>query len=162
MALTDVKQMISQYIKKYQYVAVVLLAGIMLMVIPEKKAVETEDLSKNQEVKMDLQMSLSEILSMVHGAGKVKVLLTQEKGEEILYQTDDSKASDSLRTNTVLVSGSAREETGLIRQINPPVYKGAVVLCQGADNASVCLALVDAVKSITGLTSDRITILKMK
>jgi len=36
------------------------------------------------------------------------------------------------------------------------------VVCQGADRAGVRLAVVDAVKSVTGLSSDRITVLKMK
>jgi len=42
------------------------------------------------------------------------------------------------------------------------LYRGAVVVCQGGDNASVRLAVVEAVSNATGLTSDRITVLKMK
>lgn len=162
MALTEVKEVVIQYIKKYRFAAVILLTGIFLMVIPEKNVEKPENTTTNQEIKADVQTSLSELLSKVHGAGKVEVLLTQKFGEEILYQTDDSKSSDTLRNSTVLVSDSTRDKTGLVRQINPPVYKGAIVLCQGADNAAVRLALVEAVKSTTGLTSDRITILKMK
>ena len=59
-------------------------------------------------------------------------------------------------------SDSSRNETGLIRQIIPPVYRGAVVLCQGAENANIRLQIVEAVKSVTGLSSDHITVLKMK
>ena len=43
-----------------------------------------------------------------------------------------------------------------------PVYKGAVVVCEGADHASVKLNIVQAVSSLTGLGSDKITVLKMK
>ena len=55
-----------------------------------------------------------------------------------------------------------RADPGLVRQVNPPEYLGAVVLCQGADNPSVKLSIVEAVSKATGLTTDRITVLKMK
>lgn len=38
---------------------------------------------------------------------------------------------------------------------------GVVVVCQGAENASVRLDIIRAVSSYTGFTSDKITILKM-
>ena len=55
-----------------------------------------------------------------------------------------------------------RKQTGLVQQVNPPTYLGAVIVCQGADSASVRLAIVEAVGSVTGLSTDKITVLKMK
>lgn len=162
MAMTEIRRLISDYVKKYRYAAIVVLAGIVLMILPEKRTLPSESTSTQPSENTELQELLSELLSQVNGAGKVEVLLTQEQGEQILYQTDDNSTPDSTRKNTVLISGTAREEEGLIRQINPPTYRGAVVLCQGADNAAVRLVLVEAVKSVTGLTTDRITVLKMK
>ena len=78
------------------------------------------------------------------------------------YQTDTNRSQDTLRSNTVVVTDAERKETGLIKQVISPQYRGAVILCQGADNANVRLSIMDAVKSATGLTYDRITILKMK
>jgi len=49
-----------------------------------------------------------------------------------------------------------------VQQVNPPTYLGAVIVCQGADSASVRLAIVSAVGSVTGLSTDKITVLKMK
>ena len=66
------------------------------------------------------------------------------------------------KTDTVTVTDAQRNESGLIRQVNPPVYKGAVIVCQGADNAAVRLAIVDAVGKATGLGADKISVLKMK
>jgi hypothetical protein len=42
------------------------------------------------------------------------------------------------------------------------VYQGAVVLCQGAADAAVRLAVVEAVSKATGLGADKICVLKMK
>ena len=158
---------IMDYIKKYRYVLLVLAAGIILMALPEKKA-QTSDSPQPAETaqQLGLQESLEELLSQMEGAGKVRVLLTQARGEQILYQTnedtDTAENSSQLRVETVILSGSDRGETGLVQQVNPPVYLGAVVLCQGAGNAAVRLSVVEAVMSATGLTSDKITVLIMK
>jgi membrane peptidoglycan carboxypeptidase len=43
-----------------------------------------------------------------------------------------------------------------------PRFTGALIVCEGAGNASVRLALTQAVASLTGLTADRITVVKGK
>ena len=43
-----------------------------------------------------------------------------------------------------------------------PEYRGALVVAQGADNAAIKLAITQAVAGLTGLSSDKITVVKMK
>ena len=43
-----------------------------------------------------------------------------------------------------------------------PVYQGAVVVCQGAGNSQVRLTVIDAVSVLTGLSSDKISVVKWK
>lgn len=154
------------YLKKYRYVLLVLLAGIFLMALPEGKKEDSVPLETESAAQPGLQESLAEILSQIAGAGKVQVLLTQSAGEQTVYQTDEDIAAgentSDIRRQTVLVTGSSREEEGLVRQVNPPVYRGAIVLCQGADSAAIRLSIVEAVANATGLTTDKITVLKMK
>ena len=50
----------------------------------------------------------------------------------------------------------------MITQVIPASYMGAIVVCQGGDRPSVKLAIVKAVSDVTGLTSDKISVLKMK
>ncbi len=113
-----------------------------------------------------LQDRLSDLLSQMAGAGKVKILLTEATGEQILYQEDkDTSSSDQsqgTRTDTVILTDGTRGQDGLISQVNPPTYLGAVVLCQGADQSSVRLAITEAVANATGLGYHKITVLKMK
>ena len=156
-----------EYIKKYRYVVLVLLAGLFLMALPEGDEEKTETVQEQTaETEKSLQDSLAEILSQIDGAGKEKVLLTEAAGEETLYQTDEditqSENSSDIRRETIIITNSQRDEAGLVQQVNPPVYQGAIIVCQGAGSASVRLAIVKAVSSVTGLTSDRITVLKMK
>ena len=154
--------------KKYRFPALILLLGIILMTLPAKEKKETVSVQTEEQSigQTDLQDALEDILCMIQGAGKVRVLLTEAAGEQTLYQTDEdlqtNGESESVRQDTVLLTDSERDQAGLIRQIIPPVYQGAVILCQGADSAAVRLAIIQAVASATGLTSDKITVLKMK
>ena len=152
---------VKDYIRKYRYVAIVLLAGILLMCLPGKETrAETETAVHTGEETADTARELEKILSQVNGAGKVRVLLTRSQGEKTIYQTD--RSADGGNVDTVVITGTNREQQGLIRQIDPPVYLGAVIVCQGGDDPAVCLAIVEAVSDATGLGADRITVLKMK
>ena len=152
--------------KKYRYVLLVILVGLLLLLLPEgEPEAQAQTQTVTQPAEPDLEESLTQILSQISGAGKVQVLLTQAAGEKILYQTDEDRTvgdtSTETHSDTVLLSGSG-QESGLIQQVLPPVYRGAIVICQGADNANVTLSIVKAVMSVTGLRSDCITVLKMK
>ena len=160
---------IKTWIAKYKYALIVLLVGLLLMMIPSREpasGLKTESESKEVLKNVDLATELSEILSNVQGAGKVKVMLTESEGERTLYQTDTTYSQSDTNTNsktqTILITDSDRNETGLIHQKNPPIYRGAVVLAQGADEPTVRLAIVDAVSKVTGLGADKISVLKMK
>lgn len=156
-------QKIGELFKKYRSVALVILLGIFLLLLPESTTGEETEIQEPVTLTQHtLQEELSRLLSGVSGAGKVEVLLTQAEGEKILYQEEERVTANETSRDTVLVTGSDRSQSGLICQVNPPVYQGAVVLCQGADSPLVKLAMVEAVKAATGLTADRITVLKMK
>ena len=43
-----------------------------------------------------------------------------------------------------------------------PTYQGAVVVCEGAGSSTVRLAVVNAVSVLTGLSSDKISVVKWK
>ncbi len=154
-------------LKKYRYVLPVLLVGVILMLLPEGKVEEMPPATPIVESKtMDLQTALENILRNVEGAGKVQVLLTPAAGERVVYQTDENintgESTKDIRRETVIITDSGRSESGLVQQVLPPVYQGAIVLCQGADSPTVRLFIVEAVAKATGLSTNHITVLKMK
>ena len=160
MDLETGKQQFITFVKKYQYVLLVVLVGVVLMLIPQSPRESQTVMQTEEAVKPDLQMQLAAILEQISGVGKVEVLLTEAAGADTVYQVDIRQ--NQANADTVIITDRNREETGLVKQIFPPVYRGAVVVCQGADSAGVRLNVVDAVKSVTGLSSDCITVLKMK
>ena len=151
---------IPQGIRRYRAAALVVLVGVFLMALPRREE-KPPELPVRAESR-DLSRSLSAALSRMEGAGQVEVLLTEAEGERTVYEQDQDRSGEDFRSSTVLISGTGREEEGLIRQVNPPRYLGAVVLSQGAQSAAVRLALSEAVSKATGLSFDRITVLKMK
>lgn len=142
---------------KYRYVLLIFLIGLCLMLIPDFSSQEKNAPVVSQTQTPSLAQELEQILSKVKGAGKVYVMLTVDEGERICYQTDASQNGH----DTVIVTDENRAQNGLIQQINPPNYRGAVVVCQGADSPAVRLAVLEAVSKVTGLDSTRISILKM-
>lgn len=152
-------------LKKYRYVIFVVLVGLLLLSIPEQKKKE-EAPDEIIEPVLSAEEELENILCHIDGAGDVKVLLTVASGEEILYQinveNNTNAQSQTERKDTVVITGTDRVQQGLIRQVNPVEYLGAVIVCDGADRADVKLAIVDAVSKATGLGADKISVLKMK
>ena len=158
---------VQSFLNKYKYVALVLVAGIVLMLLPTGKQTGPEEELTAQEVSiLSVEEKLMQILRQVKGAGEVQVLLTEAFGEEIIYQSNNdvskSDTSSTSREDTVTVTDSERNEKGLVRQQNPPKYMGAIIVCQGGDQPTVRLAIIDAVSKATGLGADKISILKMK
>lgn len=144
--------------KKYYPVALVVAAGLLLLSLPQGQSQEKAPTAAPVQQESGLEQELEQLLGSLAGAGKVAVLLTPETGEETVYQMDKSGSGG----DTVLLTGTERRQEGLVRRVDAPVYRGAVVLCQGADDANVRLAVVQAVMAATGLSSERITVLKMK
>ena len=60
-----------------------------------------------------------------------------------------------------MITDENRTQTGLVQQSIPPTYRGAIVVCQGADSPAVCLAVKEAVSKVTGLDTSQISVLKM-
>ncbi len=152
---------------KYKFVAIILLVGIGLMLLPsgdKETAAVKEQIVKANEI--SLEDTLANVLCKMQGAGKVEVMLNIEQGAKTIYQVDnDVSKSDSGYTDrrqTVTLTDGQRNQCGLVQQVNPPIYLGAVVLCQGANDPVVKLSIVEAVSKITGLNANQICVLKME
>ena len=156
------REEIRAFFKKSRAAALVLLCGIVMMCLPSGKK-DTQAAQPAETVhEQTMEAALEEILSQVAGAGSVRVLLSGQTSEITRFQTDETSDGENLRQETVLITGDNRVQTALVRQTEAPTYRGAIIVCQGADSPAVRLAIVKAVAAATGLTTNRITVLKMK
>lgn len=145
----------TQALGKYRWAVLILLIGVVLMLIPSGSTLkQTQQMQESEQTADDMEQRLTDILSKVHGVGKVQVMLTLEAGETTVYRMDED--------GTVIVTDQNRAQSGLVERVEAQKYRGAVVVCQGADSPSVRLNIVQAVAGVTGLSSDRIVVMKMK
>lgn len=159
-------------LKKYKYAVLVLLLGIALMLLPFGKKEETTETEVQVETLSDeayaqaLEQRLEDMLCQVSGAGQVRVMLTLQTGSRTEYQTDtqisDSETQSQEERKTVILSEGSAYDKAAVSAVQYPHFQGALILCQGADQSTVRLSLVNAVAALTGLSSGQITVIKMK
>ena len=89
-------------------------------------------------------------------------MLTAVRNKEAALKSRFWAYSEKEDIDTVIITDSERNQNGLIHQINPPSYMGAIIVCQGADDPAVKLSITEAVSKITGLKTNRISVLRMK
>lgn len=144
--------------KKYKYVGLVVLAGILLMLLPGKKTAADPQESGGSFSLEDTERRMEELL------GRVQVMLTLKNGPELelAEDADDTDRDGELRRQrepVTLNRGSGYQDVVVTRETYP-VYLGAVVVCQGAGSGGVRLAVTEAVAALTGLPADRITVVQ--
>ena len=157
---------VQELFEKYKFVLLIIILGIVFMTLPGKTDNAPVPETKQESVESEsVEEQLEQILSQIRGVGKVRVMLTEQTGPETVYQVDtdrtEGEETQNIRQETVILSGNGAE-SGLIRTVTPPIYLGAVVVCQGAGSPEVRLAVSGAVAALTGIGTDRIAVLEMK
>ena len=94
------------------------------------------------------------------------LMLSLDQTEESVYavNTRQTSGSDSRSRESdvsVVSNGSCGETPVTVKRVLP-VFRGAVVLCDGADDASVRLSVTQAVSTVCGIGADKVTVLKMQ
>ena len=154
-------------LEKYKFVLLVILTGIVLLTLPDLGGSAT---AREQAAAMEsdgLAFDLDGLeRKLAEGAGKVSVALTVKTSTRQVLAQDASTSqkegeTEESRSTVVVSRGSGREEAVPLQQIYPQ-FQGALVVCEGADDPGIRLAMVEAVSALTGLGSDKISICKGK
>ena len=134
---------LTKLLAKYRYVALVLVLGLLLMLIPfGSKGEKTQSTETTTSSQTDINAELVKILSQIKGAGKVSVMLTVKTGETVVYQNDEDITDGSIRQDTVIITDGDSVQSGLVQHIVAPEYRGAIVVCEGADKPEVRLHII--------------------
>lgn len=154
---------------KYKYVALVALVGAVLLLWPEgggsAAAVESGSSDLTAQVQ-DVETEMEDILSKISGVGQVQVMLTADSdGQRQLARNQEeswegSDGSSGSRSSETVVVDDGQGETPVVTRTWYPTYRGALVVCQGGDQAAVRLAVTEAVMALTGLPADCVTVAK--
>ena len=155
----------SELWKKYKFVLLVVLVGIILMLLPVSSQTKETEENKSQipQESFDLaamEQRMEEVLGKIDGVGKLRLMLTLQSGTRLTLAEDTQRDLDRTQREIVTLNrGSGNQEIVITNRFYP-VYQGAVVVCQGADSSAVRLAITETVQALTGLPSDRIRVAK--
>lgn len=146
---------------KNKYALAVLLLGAALLLMPQctageetppetagEEALTAPDFSVSEQ-----EAKLSQAVSSIRGAGEARVILALEGSVARELAQENGEA-------VIVSAGSGTQEPVELRYVYP-AYLGALVICQGAEDPGVRLAVTEAVAAVTGLGSDKITVVQM-
>ena len=156
-------------LKKYRFAALVALAGVVLMLLPGKTDSMPDAATAEGETFSleETERRMAEVLGAMDGVGRVQVMLTLRSGETLSLAEDSSATRGSggdVRQDSQVLTvsrGSGKEGVGVTQRLYP-TYQGAVVVCQGAGDSRVRLRVMETVAVLTGLSSDKISVVQWK
>lgn len=155
--------------KKRLFIIVTGIVGVLLLVFSEfiPDAEENVEITeKDNEISFtsyekDIEERLKKLLESIDGAGNVQVMVTIESGDEKVYATESKKSENNEEKNYVIVDFEG-SDNGLLLKIAQPEIRGVAIVCQGADSPTVRNAVIGAVTSVLGISSNRVNVSKMK
>jgi len=132
---------------------------------------ETQQSNKNYTTTLEycaeLENKLETLLSKMHGAGDVSVMISVDGSPELIYATsDDNKVSNNSSgstttssSNLIIVENDGNEKP-LVLTENLPNVKGVIVVSSGANDISVKLDILNAISTLLNISTDKISVLK--
>ena len=165
----QVQTYLHDFLDKYKYILLICVVGLALLLWPQNEAQDRPPAALTMTEQDDLELRLQNILEDMDGVGKAQVLLTVEREAQTEYAYDQSEShtvssessSQNRQQELVTLSENGGQVPVPLRRYGP-VYRGAVVVCEGGDRAAVKLAVTQVIQSLTGISADRIVISKMK
>lgn len=155
---------------------------ILMSNIIKKSQIKYNNLrpTSTQEFVTKIQDDLSNMISNIEGAGKSKVLVTIEEGEEIVYATEKKQNTqtitdegsnnnqfskkhidDSEKKYIITKDASGNEKPMIVKKIEPKI-RGAIVSCQGAKNKEVRENIVKLVSIALDISPNKICVIKFR
>jgi len=151
-----VRARLEQYRQKLPVpVLAVLAVGCLLLLLPaggeEKPGSQGPD---TELFELDrFERRLEQALSQIDGAGETRVVLSLNSGQRQILAQDRQQDSAGSSLETVTIGGSTDRAVVPI-QTMAPEFRGALVVCEGAEEPQVRLEVTKAVCVLTGLGTD--------
>lgn len=155
-------------LQRYRPALLFAVLGMVLLLWPSGGEGTQQSDDPAEEESFDLsqvQREMEQILSEIDGVGRLRLMLTVSSGTQRELAEDSSirrsaaSEYEQKRETLTLSQGSGTQQVVVTRSVYPD-YVGALVVCEGGDSASVRLAVTQAVSTLTGLSSERIAVVR--
>lgn len=138
MKISDYKKLFSNGRLK-NAVIIVGIIGVVLIFLSSFIEIPSDNNHGVEEYRLELQYSLSDMLSKIEGVGSVSVLLTIENSAEGVYLDNNSTKTKDIE----------------------PVVRGVVVACDGGDEPEISERVYDAVTKALNISSAKVCVTKL-
>ena len=149
---------------KIEYVLAIILTLIIVVLFLSNNFNLSIFSSEQQSVsgyQNELEAKIENLIKKIDGAGKTNVIITTDgtSKEEVLKESVTTYENGVKKTveSVVMINGKPY----VIKTYNPNVL-GVVVVCEGANNLSVKLAITEILTTTLNVDYENIKILKMK
>ena len=133
---------------------------------------QKSDKVETTDIKIDnakLNEQLTELISKINGAGRVKVMITYDTSDENVYAKDmdeefenkeNAPVEQRIKSEYIIINGSDGEAGLKIKNVYPTV-RGVAVVCDGANDPNVKGQIVSVVSALFDINSTRISVAEM-
>lgn len=143
--------------KSMKLIYILMAVGVALLLAGQVFSTSQEEEAPSEaKAEFDvakLEQRLSETLSLIKGAGKVKVMVTMEDSGNTYLARD----TDQERESTVVLSQSGGEKVTAVRETTPHV-RGAIAIAEGAHSAALREMLQGALCALLDLDAHKIKV----
>ena len=155
-------------------IILIIIIGILLLVYPfgKQDSSAEKDTAENtvqtQPSEKELEKRLEEILGKVSGVGDVSVMVVYSTGGEktLAYETNEEtrettsgqkkKDTQEKKQTQAVLEGDAPV---IVKETYPEI-QGVIVAAEGAGDAKLKLDIMEAVKTVLGIDSYKVKVLK--
>ncbi len=142
--------------------------------IPSKQI--TEEINLEGDYSKYLEARLASILEKLDGVGEVSVMITLEESIESVPASNTTRTIETTKevdaqggtrevnredTNVQVITSNSNDSMVVLKEINPAV-KGVIVVAEGAEDIKVLEMLYDAVKTVLGISSNKVQVYSSK
>ncbi len=153
--MNDLINKILPEVKKYWYLPVMALLGIVLLTQqfnqPEAVAVDTVDM--DQQYINDTENQIKEMLKSVEGAGECRVTITLASGGKKEYVREDG--------NVLVITDREGNEVAVVSRESVPEIAGVTVATAGAGSVTVQNEIIKSVSTVLGIGTNKICVVSM-
>ncbi|QSZ26512.1 stage III sporulation protein AG [Aceticella autotrophica] len=162
-------------------IGLIILIGASVFVKPQptnknndKQMVIKQDI--NNDYAKEVENNLKNVLSKIHGVGKVDVMITLNTDEEVVAATDSVQSETSTNekdnnggtrvttqteTNNKIVTSqttTGQNQPIILKKVMPEI-RGVIVVAEGADNPNIQYQLLSAVQTALGIPAYKVKVI---
>ena len=153
--MNEIIKKIFPEIKKYWFVPVMILLGLLLMTnrFEQPEAIAVSAVMEEDKYIAETERRIVEMLKGVEGAGECRVTITLSSGGKKEYVREDG--------NVLVSTDKDGNQSAVISRENAPEIAGVTVASHGAGSAVVRNDIVESVSTVLGIGTNKICVVSI-